>query len=145
MKLHELIKSDSKASKRVGRGPGSTLGKTSGRGHKGQKARSGKKKSAVFEGGQLPLFRALPKRGFNNKPFQKDYAVINVEDLNIFEDGTVVTPELLVSAGVIKNLKDGVKILGRGSLDKNLKIQAHKFSKTAEEKIRDSKSQLEVI
>ena len=147
MKLHELERN--RAAKhdrrRVGRGLGSGLGKTSGRGEKGQKARSGVSIPATFEGGQLPLYRRLPKRGFSNSDFKIRYATLNVSDLNRFEDGTVVTPELLKETGVLKNQLDGVKILGDGELEKKLTIKAHKFSSTAVEKIEKSGSKIEVI
>ena len=147
MKLHELEKNigATHARKRVGRGPGSGLGKTSGRGQKGQKARSGGSINPVFEGGQLPLYRRLPKRGFTNALFKTTYATINVEDLNVFEDGTVVTPALLKDKGIIKKGLDGLKVLGNGKLERNLTIQANKFSKTALEKIKESGSKAEVI
>ena len=147
MKLHELEKNIGATQKRkiVGRGRGSGLGKTSGKGHKGQNARSGGGVSAIFEGGQTPLYRRLPKRGFNNYEFQIRYAVINVSDLNRFENGTVVTPALLKETGVIKNQLDGIKVLGNGTLEKKLTVQAHKFSKTAIEKLEASGSKIEVI
>ena len=147
MKLHELERTfgAKHAKKRVGRGSGSGLGKTSGRGQKGQKARSGASINPVFEGGQLPLYRRLPKRGFSNAPFKIRYAVINVEDLNRFEDGTVVTPALLKETGLVKNQLDGIKILGTGNLEKKLTVQANKFSTSALEKIEKSGSKAEVI
>ncbi|MBO5138041.1 MAG: 50S ribosomal protein L15 [Bacilli bacterium] len=147
MKLHELEKNigATKEKKRVGRGSGSGLGKTCGRGQKGQKARSGGSINPVFEGGQLPLYRRLPKRGFTNAMFKTEYAVINVEELNRFEDGTVVTPALLRETGIIKNQLSGVKVLGEGKLEKKLTIQANKFSKSALEKIEESGSKAEVI
>ena len=147
MKLHELERNIGATQKRkiVGRGRGSGLGKTSGKGHKGQNARSGGGVSAIFEGGQTPLYRRLPKRGFNNYEFQIRYAVINVSDLNRFENGTVVTPALLKETGVIKNQLDGIKVLGNGTLEKKLTIQAHKFSKTAIEKLEASGSKIEVM
>ena len=147
MKLHELEKNigATHAKKRVGRGPGSGLGKTCGRGQKGQKARSGGSINPVFEGGQLPLYRRLPKRGFTNALFKTTYATINVEDLNVFEDGTVVTPALLKDKGIIKKGLDGLKVLGNGKLERKLTIQANKFSKTALEKIKESGSKAEVI
>ena len=147
MKLHELernIKATHKK-KRVGRGSGSGLGKTCGRGQKGQKARSGVSIGAVFEGGQLPLYRRIPKRGFKNAKFKTVYATINVGELNKFEDGTVVTPALLKDAGLVKNQMDGIKILGNGKLEKKLTIQAHKFSLSAQEKIKEAGSKAEVI
>ncbi|MDD6245308.1 MAG: 50S ribosomal protein L15 [bacterium] len=147
MKLHELEKNigAKHSKKRVGRGSGSGLGKTSGRGQKGQKARSGGSINPVFEGGQLPLYRRLPKRGFSNYPFKKEYAVINLSDLNVFEDGTVVTPALLKEKGIVKKQLSGIKVLGEGQLDKKLTVQAHKFSKSAVDKINESGSKAEVI
>ena len=147
MKLHELEKNigATHAKKRVGHGPGSGLGKTSGRGQKGQKARSGGSINPVFEGGQLPLYRRLPKRGFANYPFKKEYAFINLSDLNVFEDGTVVTPALLKERGIVKKQLSGIKVLGEGQLEKKLTVQAHKFSKSAIDKINESGSKAEVI
>lgn len=147
MKLHELEKNigAKQSKKRVGRGPGSGLGKTSGRGQKGQKARSGGSINPVFEGGQLPLYRRIPKRGFSNHMFKTEYAVINVEDLNIFDDNTVVTPALLKETGIVKKQLSGIKVLGNGKLEKKLTIQANKFSKSALEKIKESGSKAEVI
>ena len=147
MKLHELEKNigATKAKKRVGRGPASGLGKTSGRGQKGQKARSGGSINPVFEGGQLPLYRRIPKRGFKNAKFRTVYATINVEDLNVFEDGTVVTPALLKDTGLLKKQLDGVKVLGNGKLEKKITIQASKFSASALEKIKEAGSKAEVI
>ena len=118
---------------------------TSGKGHKGQNARSGGGVRAVFEGGQTPLYRRLPKRGFNNAQFATVYAVINVSDLNRFENGTVVSPALLKEVGLVKNQLDGIKVLGNGELTKKLTIQANKFSKTAVEKIEKSGSKIEVM
>lgn len=147
MKLNELQRNigATHAKKRVGRGPGSGLGKTSGRGQKGQKARSGGSINPVFEGGQLPLYRRIPKRGFSNHMFKTTYAVINVEQLNVFDDNTVVTPALLKDAGIIKNQLDGIKVLGNGKLEKKLTIQANKFSASALEKIKEAGSKAEVI
>lgn len=147
MKLHELQKNigATHAKKRVGRGSGSGLGKTSGRGQKGQKARSGGSINPVFEGGQLPLYRRIPKRGFTNAKFKTVYAVINLADLNVFEDGTVVTPALLKETGLVKNQLDGIKVLGNGNLEKKLTIQANKFSASALEKIKEAGSKAEVI
>ena len=147
MKLHELERNrEAKHDRRrVGRGMGSGLGKTSGRGEKGQKARSGVSIKATFEGGQLPLYRRLPKRGFSNSDFKIRYATINVSDLNIFEDGTVVTPELLRETGILKNQLGGVKILGNGEIEKKLTVKANKFSKSAIEKLEKSGSKIEVI
>jgi len=130
--------------KRVGRGIGSGHGKTSTRGHKGQKARSGGGTRLGFEGGQMPLQRRLPKRGFTNI-FKKQYAIVNVKDLNIFEDGTEITPMVLKNAGLISSIKDGVKILGDGDLEKKLIIRVHKVSRQAEEKITARGGKVEVI
>ena len=147
MKLHELMQNAGakQERRRVGRGMGSGLGKTSGRGEKGQKARSGVSIPATFEGGQLPLYRRLPKRGFSNAQFKIKYATINVSDLNKFEDGTVVTPELLKETGLIKNQLDGIKVLGNGTLEKKLTIKANKFSREAVSKIEKSGSKYEVM
>ena len=136
MKLHELqpAAGSTSATKRLGRGIGSGLGKTSGKGHKGAKARSGGGKRPGFEGGQMPMYRRIPKRGFHN-PFRVEYATINVGRLEIFENGTVVTAETLKEAGLIKKVMDGVKILGNGELTKKLTVEAVKFSDTAKEKI----------
>lgn len=146
MKLHELRPAEGarKAPKRIGRGTGSGLGRNAGKGEKGQKARSGGGVRPGFEGGQMPLYRRLPKRGFTNI-FAKDFNSINVDRLNIFEDGTEVTPELLLESGVISKLKDGVKILGDGELTKNLTVKATKFSKVAAEKIAAAGGKVEVI
>ena len=147
MKLHELEKNigATHRAKRKGIGRGSGNGKTSGRGQKGQNSRSGGGVRANFEGGQIPLYRRLPKRGFSNAKFKTTYAVINVSDLNKFEDGTVVTPALLKESGLLKNQLDGVKVLGNGTLEKKLTIQANKFSKEAMEKINKAGSKFEVI
>ena len=144
MKLHELSTNQSRKSrKRVGRGPGSGLGKTAGRGQKGQKSRSGGGVRLGFEGGQTTLARRLPKRGFTNFN-RKEYAVINVKDLNRFEDGTHVTPELLKAEGILKKQLAGVKILGEGTLEKKLHVTAAKFSKSAEEAIVKAGGTVEV-
>lgn len=147
MRLNELKASEgSRTTKKiVGRGPGSGLGKTSGKGHKGQNARSGGGVKPWFEGGQLPLYRRLPKRGFSNAKFKTEYAVINLDDLNRFEDGTVVTPELLKETGLVKQQLSGIKVLGNGTLEKKLTIKAHKFSKSAIEKIEKNGSKIEVM
>jgi large subunit ribosomal protein L15 len=147
MKLHEIAPNAGarKSPKRVGRGIGSGLGKTSGRGHKGQGARSGGTKGAAFEGGQRPLQQRLPKRGFKNAPFKKEYALVNVEDLAAFEPGTVITPQRLAEEGFVRQIKDGVKILGRGEIDRALTVQAHAFSKSAAEKIAAAGGTTEVI
>ena len=132
MKLHELqpTAGSRKERNRVGRGIATGNGKTSGRGHKGQKARSGGGVRPGFEGGQNPLFRRLPKRGFTNIN-RKEFAIVNLDALNRFEEGTEVTPALLIESGVVGNEKSGIKILGNGSLDKKLSIKAHKFSASA--------------
>ena len=147
MKLHELEKNIGASHRRkiVGRGPGSGLGKTSGKGHKGQNARSGGGVNPVFEGGQLPLYRRLPKRGFSNYMFKTRYATVNISDLNMFDEGTLVTPALLKEVGLVRKELDGVKILGDGTLTKKLTIQANKFSKSAILKIEESGSKIEVI
>jgi len=136
MKLHELqpAAGSTTAPKRLGRGVGSGLGKTSGKGHKGAKARSGGGKRPGFEGGQMPLYRRVPKRGFHN-PFRAEYATVNVGRLEIFENGTVVTAETLKEAGLISKVMDGVKILGNGELTKQLTVEAAKFTGSAKEKI----------
>ena len=146
MRLEELkpVKGATRKSKRVGRGPGSGSGKTSSKGHKGQKARSGGVKGAGFEGGQMPLQRRIPKRGFTNI-FRKEYAVVNVSDLAKVTDADTVTPELLKDRGVIKDIKFGVKILGMGELKTKLIVKAHKFSKSAIEKIQAAGGKAEVI
>lgn len=130
--------------KRVGRGIGSGTGKTSGKGHKGQNARSGGGVRPGFEGGQMPLYRRLPKRGFTNI-FAKEYVAVNVSELERFENGTEVTAELLKESGVISKVKDGVKILGRGELTKKLTVKVAKFSASAQEKIEKAGGKAEVI
>ena len=146
MKLHELraVPGATKAPKRKGRGTASGLGKTAGRGMNGQNSRSGGGTRPGFEGGQMPLYRRLPKRGFTNI-WATEYTVLNVDDLNRFEAGTVVTPELLEEVGLVKQVKDGIKILGNGALEKNVTVQAHKFSKTAIAKIESAGGKAEVI
>lgn len=146
MKLHELkpAAGSRHSRKRVGRGTASGLGKTSGRGQKGQKARSGGGVRPGFEGGQNPIYRRLPKRGFTN-PNRKEYAVVNLDVLNRFAEGTEVTPELLLEEGVIKNVKNGVKVLGNGELNVKLTVKAHKFSQSAAEKIAAAGGVTEVI
>ena len=146
MKLHELVAVEGArhSRKRVGRGTGSGHGKTSCRGHKGQNSRSGGGVRPGFEGGQTPLFKRLPKRGFTNVN-HKEYAVVNVEDLNVFENGTVVTIENLQEKGLVKKVYDGVKVLGNGKLEKNLTVKANKFSKTAEAAITSAGGTIEVI
>lgn len=147
MKLNELKPAigATKNRKRVGRGAGSGLGKTSGRGEKGQKARSGVSIGAVFEGGQTPLFKRIPKRGFSNHRFKTKYAIINVGDLNVFENDTIVTPELLKANKFVKKELSGIKVLGDGTLEKKLTVKANIFSETAKEKIEASGGKTEVI
>ena len=147
MKLNNLPKNAGAThrAKRVGRGPGSGLGKTSGRGENGQKSRSGASIPAVFEGGQTPLFRRLHKRGFSNAKFKVRYATINVGDLNRFKDGEVITPELLKELGIVKKQLAGVKVLGDGTLEKKVTIKAHRFTQSALKKIEESGSKAEVI
>jgi len=147
MKLSTMRPNDGATTtrKRVGRGPGSGLGKTSGKGHKGQNARSGGGVRPGFEGGQLPLFRRLPKRGFSNAKFKTEYATINLSDLNRFEDGAVITPELLKEMGLLKNQLDGVKVLGNGTLEKKLTVKAHKFSSKAQREIESLGGKIEVM
>ena len=146
MKLHDLKPAvgATTAPKRLGRGTGSGLGKTSGKGHKGAKARSGGGKRPGFEGGQMPLTMRLPKRGFTNK-WRVVYATVNVDQLNIFEDGEVVSPVELIQAGILKNVQDGVKILGNGEITKKLTVQANKFSAAAKEKIEAAGGKVEVF
>jgi len=147
MKLHELKSAEGSTHRRklLGRGPGSGHGKTSGRGEKGQKARSGATLHPWFEGGQTPLFKRLPRRGFNNKRFETKYAVVNVFDLNIFKDGEIVTPELLKEAGLVKKELSGIKILGGGTLEKKLTVKANVFTNTAIVKIEELGGTVEVI
>ncbi|MBU9720205.1 MULTISPECIES: 50S ribosomal protein L15 [Bacillaceae] len=146
MKLHELQPAEGsrKERKRKGRGIATGNGKTAGRGHKGQNSRSGGGVRPGFEGGQMPIFRRLPKRGFTN-PTRVEYAVVNLDTLNRFEDGTEVTPELLVETGVVKNERDGIKILGNGTLERKLTVKAHKFSGTAKEAIEAAGGTTEVV
>ncbi len=146
MRLEDLkpAKGATRKVKRVGRGPGSGAGKTASKGHKGQKARSGGVKGAGFEGGQMPLQRRIPKRGFTNI-FRKEYAVVNLADLGKAATADTVTPETLVKSGLIKDMKSGVKILGMGELKVKLTVKAHKFSKSAVEKIQAAGGKAEVI
>ncbi|MBQ9040449.1 MAG: 50S ribosomal protein L15 [Clostridia bacterium] len=146
MKLHDLKPAvgATTAPKRLGRGTGSGLGKTSGKGHKGAKARSGGGKRPGFEGGQMPLTMRLPKRGFTNK-WRVEYATVNVERLNIFEDGATVTSVELVESGILKNVQDGVKILGNGEITKKLTVKATKFTESAKEKIEAAGGKVEVF
>lgn len=148
MKLHELkpAKGAVKAKRRIGRGTATGQGKTAGRGQDGQWSRSGGGVRPGFEGGQMPLYRRLPKRGFSNVEFEARYTIVNIEKLNAFEDGTEITPELLKETGMIRKIeKDGVKILGNGSIEKKLTIKANKFTKSAAEKIEAAGGKAEVI
>ena len=147
MKLENLPKTpEYKVTKRVGRGPGSGMGKTSTRGENGQKSRSGASIKPWFEGGQSPLYRRIPKRGFNNKRFTTRYAIINLDDLNkFFKDGDVVSEEILKERGIIKTRLSGIKVLGNGSLDKKLTVKANRFTSTAVSKIEDAGGKAEVI
>ena len=147
MKLENLPKSkETKARKIVGRGPGSGMGKTSTHGQKGQKSRSGVSVSAWFQGGQSPLYRRLPKRGFNNKRFETKYATINLSDLNtFFQDGDVVTPEILKERGIIKKQLSGIKVLANGKLEKKLTVKANRFSTKAVSAIETAGGKTEVI
>ncbi|MGN0642629.1 MAG: 50S ribosomal protein L15 [Huintestinicola sp.] len=146
MKLHELSPAEGsvKDVKRIGRGHGSGNGKTAGKGHKGQNARSGGGVRPGFEGGQMPMTRRIPKRGFNNI-FATTYSTVNVDKLNMFVDGTVVDAELLIASGLIKKVNDGVKILGNGDLTKNLTVKAAAFSASAKEKIEKAGGKAEVM
>ena len=147
MKLHSIIQPEGavRVPKRLGRGTSSGTGKTSGKGHKGQNARSGGGVRPGFEGGQNPLVFRIPKRGFNNYEFETKYAIINVGVLNNFKDGTEVTPELLKEMGLVKDMKDGLKILGNGEITKKLTVSAHKFSKIAKDKIENAGGKAKVI
>jgi len=146
MKLHELSPApgSKKVRTRVGRGLGSGLGKTSGRGHKGQNARAGGGTRPGFEGGQKPLYLRLPKRGFYNK-FGKEFVEVNIRELNRFENGMEIDPIALIEAGVVKNIRDGIRILGSGELEKSLTVKAHGFTKSAVEKIQAAGGKVEVI
>ena len=147
MKLHELTytKGSRQTRKRIGRGTGSGQGETAGRGENGQNSRSGGGVRVGFEGGQNPLYRRLPKRGFSNAPFKKEFAIINVEQLNRFNDGDVITNELLIECGLVSKAKDGIKILGNGTLDKKLSVKANHFSKGAVVAIENKGGSIEVI
>ena len=146
MKLNELrpAEGSTRESFRVGRGPGSGNGKTAGKGHKGQNARSGGGVRPGFEGGQLPLYRKLPKRGFNNAKFAKVYAIVNVDALNVFEDGAIVDLEALLAKKIVRKANDGLKVLGNGELTKKLTVKATVFSASAKEKIEAAGGKIEV-
>ena len=146
MRLHELkaVPGATRAPKRKGRGTATGQGKTAGRGMIGQNSRSGGGVRPGFEGGQMPLYRRIPKRGFTNI-WRKEYEIVNVETLNRFDNGTEVTPELLIAEGIVKQVKDGIKILGNGKLEKNLTVQAQKFTKSALEKIEAAGGKAQVI
>lgn len=146
MKLHELSKpiGSTKNTKRKGRGTATGQGKTAGRGMNGQNSRSGGGVRLGFEGGQMPLYRRIPKRGFTNV-FKKEWTIMNVSDLNCYEDGTVITPEMLIAEGKAKQVTAGIKILGNGNLEKNLTVKAHKFSEAAIKKIEAAGGKAEVI
>lgn len=146
MKLENLISTpERKSTKRVGRGPGSGMGKTATRGENGQKSRSGASIPVWFQGGQSPLYRRLPKRGFNNARFRTEYAVINLDDLNRFNDGDVITPEILKEKGIIKKQLAGIKVLAYGELTKKVTVRAHRFSSKAVTKIENAGGTVEVI
>ena len=146
MKLNELMPSVPKKSrKRVGRGESSGLGRTCGEGANGQKSRSGKGVKSYFEGGQMPLYRRVPKRGFSNALFKKEYAIITLDLLNRFEDGAEVTPEILIENGLVRDLKDGIKVLGNGTLDKKVAVKAHKVSASAKAAIEAKGGSVEII
>lgn len=146
MELNELKPSvPRKARKRVGRGESSGLGKTAGKGSNGQKSRAGGGTKPGFEGGQMPIIRRTPKRGFSNYPFKKEYAIINLDVLNRFEEGTVVTPELLLETGIISKMLDGLKVLGNGNLEKKISVEAHKVSKSAQKAIEEKGGSVEII
>ena len=147
MGLHNLkpAKGSVRNRKRGGRGPGSGLGKTAGRGEKGQKSRSGFSRKPGFEGGQMPLHRRIPKRGFTNSPFRKEFACVNLGRLEVFEAGTIVTPELLMRQGIVRKLRDGLKVLADGQLTKALTVHAHRFSGKAQERIAALGGKAELI
>jgi large subunit ribosomal protein L15 len=146
LKLHDIkpAKGANRKRKRIGRGPGSGTGKTAGRGHKGQKSRSGYSRKIGFEGGQMPLYRRLPKRGFRNI-FAKKYAIVNVQDLNCFEEGTTVTPVMAQEQGLVKKIHSGLRILGQGKLEKKLTVKAHHFTQSARQKIEEMGGSIEVL
>ncbi len=146
LKLHDIkpSKGANRKRKRIGRGPGSGSGVTAGKGHKGQKSRSGYSRKIGFEGGQMPLYRRLPKRGFRNI-FAKKYAIVNVQDLNCFEEGTIVTPVMAQEQGLVKKIHSGLRILGQGKLEKKLTVKAHHFTQSARQKIEEMGGSIEVL
>ena len=146
LKLHDIkpAKGANRKRKRIGRGPGSGSGKTAGRGHKGQKSRSGYSRKIGFEGGQMPLYRRLPKRGFRNI-FAKKYAIVNVQDLNCFEEGATVTPVMVQEQGLVKKVHSGLRVLGQGKLEKKLTVKAHHFTESARQKIEKMGGSIEVL
>lgn len=146
LELHKLTpaKGANRKRKRIGRGPGSGYGKTAGKGHKGQKSRSGYRQRPGFEGGQMPLYRRVPKHGFRNI-FAKKYAILNVRDLNRFKEGTTITPELLLEERILKKIGDGLRILGEGNLEKKVTVHAHHFSEAARTKIEQAGGSVEVL
>lgn len=145
IELKKSVRVNRKKRKMRGRGDSSGHGGTSGRGHKGQKSRSGYSRRPYFEGGQMPLIRRLPQRGFSNAPFAEEVAIVNLKDLNRFENGTEVTPKVLQDAGLIKGVYDKVKILGKGELTKKITIQAHSFSKGVLEKVQKAGGSCQII
>ncbi|BBB32911.1 large subunit ribosomal protein L15 [Thermotomaculum hydrothermale] len=147
MKINEIRPNEGATRRkiRVGRGPGSGKGKTAGRGHKGQKSRSGYSRRFGFEGGQMPLVRRLPKRGFSNYPFKKEYVGINLTMLALFENQDVITVDDFINKGIVKDIKDGIKILGNGEINRPVTVRAHKFSKSAREKIEKAGGKCEVL
>ena len=147
MKINEIKPNEGATRRkiRVGRGPGSGKGKTAARGHKGQKSRSGYSRRFGFEGGQMPLIRRLPKRGFSNYPFKKEYVGINLTMLALFENQDVITVDDFIRKGIVKDIKDGIKILGNGEINRPVVVKAHKFSKSAREKIEKAGGKCEVI
>ncbi|MDR1832174.1 MAG: 50S ribosomal protein L15 [Fusobacteriaceae bacterium] len=146
MKLDELKPSvPKKKKKRVGRGEASGWGQTCGKGNNGQNARAGGGVKPYFEGGQMPIYRRIPKRGFSNYPFKKEFVIVSLATLNRFEEGTTVTPELLLQERIVKNLRDGIKVLGNGTLEKKISVKAHKISQKASEAIEAKGGTVEII
>ncbi|UCG78670.1 MAG: 50S ribosomal protein L15 [Nitrospirota bacterium] len=147
MKIEDLkpVQGSKRKKKRIGRGPGSGHGKTATKGHKGQKSRSGSGKGAGFEGGQMPMQRRLPKRGFKNYPFKLEFAIVNLRDIARIEDADEITPEVLVKKGMVKKVLDGIKVLGNGEVSKAVTVKAHAFSESAKKKIAAAGGKVEVI